>query len=129
MPIQDPTLSDFYEDMNKHANADYKRVLPRFVVECEEHTSWKGDRHTATVTVWAAVENDAGNVISRVPQYTEPEIDGNNYVWEPLGRERYEDPDEAHDAVDSLTTENKIWLWCDEHPYEGVIGAADREGE
>lgn len=103
----DPTLQDFYHDMNEHGNAEYHRVPPHHVVEAESHDS--SDR--SRLVVWKAVK-DGG-------EYAEPDIDGNGYVWDAVGSTWFDTYNGAVDVADELTTVGKIEEWCNAHPYDG----------
>lgn len=100
----DPTLKDFFHDMNRHGNADYERVPPNLVIETEVRIT------DVRVVVWEAVK--------RHSQYVRPD-DGNRYVWDAIGSERFDRREEATSDTVVLTTSNQVHEWCDEHPYEG----------
>lgn len=105
MTTKNPTLKDFEHDMNRHANADYKRVDTDFVLELDSSpTGWQ-------LTVWRAVKQNG--------EYAPPNNDTNRYAWDAVGRQRFDYYDAGRDVYDSLTTRGKVSAFCNDHPYDG----------
>ena len=102
---RDPKLKDFYHDMNQHAQADYRRVAGRWVVELDSLPGgW-------SVTVWEAVKR-AGN-------YVHPDAGENRYVWDAVGREDFKNESPARSRYASLTSKGAVRSFCQTNPYEG----------
>lgn len=102
---KDPKLSNFYNDMNEHEMADYKRIQPNYVVELDSMPSgWQ-------VTLWVAVTTGDG--------YAPPENDDNHYAWDAIGRQEFDDYDAGKSVYNELTGKNDVQTFREEHPYEG----------
>lgn len=105
---RDPTLQDFYHDMNQHGAAKYRRVAGRYVVEMDSTPSgWQ-------ITVWEAVR--------RVERYVLPD-DGNRYAWDAVGRLEFEDKSEARARFSVLSRKGAVRSFCKSNPYEGPRSA------
>lgn len=103
----DPTLEDFYNDMNQHSNARYHRVDGNKVVELDSTPGgWQ-------VTVWKAVEHPHREA------YAQPRNPKNRYAWDAIGREEFEEYEEASSVFSGLDTKGLVERFCDENPYEG----------
>jgi hypothetical protein len=102
---RDPTLNDFYNDMNEHAQADYKRVNDRLVVELDSMpTGW-------WLTVWEAIKQGG--------EYVDPDNPDNNYHWDAVGRGTFEDYKTGRAKFNSLTTRKEVQMFCEKNPYDG----------
>jgi len=105
MRQKDPILKDFYNDMNQHGNAEYKRVGGRYVIELESMPSgWQ-------VTVWEAVKEGS--------TYVDPENNDNRYFWDAVGREEFSDYDAGKEIFSELTTRSDLQRFCEQNPYNG----------
>lgn len=116
---KDPALSDFYNDMNQHAGAVYKKVRPAFVVELDTMPNgW-------ALTVWRAVEHPTRE------GYRPPDgKDGNRYAWDAKGRAFFDNRDDARTAYARLGGKADVREFCEANPYEGPRGSYDeRTGE
>ena len=104
-----PTLYDFYADMNNHATAEYARVAGRYIIEWDQSVDW--------VTVWEAVSRTE----NRVQYYISPEIGGNTYEWDAVARYEADDHDDARKQWHNVRTGgvSKLRRWCQANPYNG----------
>lgn len=119
----DPTLADFYNDMNQHGNATYKRVPPAFVVELERHLAIGGSRSSgsAWLTVWQAVKDGGRYAPPDGDRYAPPDgKEGNRYAWDAVGRQEFDDLDDARAEFVRLgKSKAKVRAFCEANPYEG----------
>lgn len=105
MRHDNPTVADFHNDMNQHGNADYKRVAGEHVLELESAPSgW-------ALTVWKAVRDGE--------TFVTPDIEGNRYHWDAVGRAFFDDYDSGKVVFDEIGTIVDIEQFCDENPYDG----------
>jgi len=119
----DPRLKDFYNDMNEH-NARYGRVLDggeTYVLELERFPERPRGRNVGQfrLTIWKAVKQQ-----SDTDRYARPDIEGNRYAWDAVGRKTYDDEEEGPDAAQRAFRRLKdgsddVAEWCDAHPYDG----------
>lgn len=121
----DPSLSDFYHDMNEHSGAEYKKVGSNFVAELDSNpTGWQ-------VTLWKAVKHSTREGYA-------PPIQGRpgiRYAWDAVGRAEFEDRDDARAEYQQLGSRNAR-AFTKEHPYNGPrrsyserLEAAEEHGE
>lgn len=104
----DPTLSDFYNDMNEHGGATYKKIGGPYVVELDSMPNgW-------ALTVWRAVDHPTRE--GYAPPDGKP---GNRYAWDAVGRDTFEDRDDAKAEYVRLGGIEKVRAFIDSYPYEG----------
>lgn len=105
MSENNPTLRDFYSDMNQHGNADYKRVGDRIVLELDSYLSgWR-------LLVWEAVKSDG--------EYVPPENNKNTYFWDAVGEAEFDEYDAGKQQFNELTTRNAVSQFVERNPYNG----------
>lgn len=101
---RDPLLKDFYNDMNQHRAAEYRRVAGRYVIELDSTPGgwW--------ITVWEAVR--------RAGRYVLPDGE-NRYAWDAVGREAFDKEPAARSRYAHLTAKGDVRSFCQTNPYEG----------
>jgi hypothetical protein len=97
----------FYDDMNQHANADYRTLGP-YIVEAELVGGLYGD-YRGYLRVWEAVGDN-------------PDNPDNAFRWVLRGREWYDDPDAARADMNRVAgSRGDLKEWVSEH------GTGDQE--
>lgn len=102
---KEPKLQDFYEDMNKHPQAEYS-IRDEYVIELERDIK---DREMGRITIWKAQKVE--------DKYVPSPKDGVKYDWYGVARRFTEfDRDTPHTLSDM---EYHFEETIREHPYEG----------
>ena len=111
----EPRLRDFWNDMNKHGGAEYRREVgspdgpPTAVVEAEDSPG-----EAVRVTVWSAVlDPQAGR------RYAAPNVRSNRYAWDAVGRANVDAATAAEALASVPTGRESLADWCGRHPYDG----------
>lgn len=110
-----PRIQDFWEDMNRHRNAEYRKVGDRYVIEHSQFHSGRRGNPRARIVVWEAVQNSE----SRVTYYVAPSVEGNQYEWDAIG-ELWGTVGECGAAMGEITGGvADLRHWCQSNPYGG----------